>query len=149
MHAKHLMRTAVAFTAVAGVTLGTLAVSGTAAAAQQQTVVAQTESVAPLSVVNLGLTSAEARNVQRWLARQWNYTGAIDGQLGPNSWKAMQRWLKAQWGYGGAVDGIVGGGTISALQLMLKSGYGYGGSIDGVAGAGTQAAFKRFANARS
>lgn len=103
--------------------------------------------VAPLAVNNLGLSTAEAQNAQRSLRDAWGYTGAIDGQLGTESWKAIQRSLKANWGYTGAIDGVVGVGTISALQRALKS-YGYyTGAIDGIAGPATQSAFRMYVNA--
>lgn len=111
---------------------------------------ASSEAVVPLAVVNLGLSTTQAKYVQCWLKANWGYTGAIDGLLGTNSWKAFQRNLKAHWGYTGPIDGIVGSGTVSALQRLLKyGGWGYTGPIDGIAGPGTQEAFKRFANACS
>lgn len=105
--------------------------------------------VGPLATVNLGLSTQQAKNVQCWLRDFWDYNGAIDGQLGTNSWKAFQRNLKTFWGYTGPIDGVVGGGTVSALQRLLKAFWGYTGNIDGQAGPLTQAAFKRFANAQS
>ncbi|MFB7758834.1 peptidoglycan-binding domain-containing protein [Streptomyces xiamenensis] len=140
----------VALVAVAGIGAGSLVTAGTAVAApsgKQQVVAA--ESVAPLAVVNLGLTSAEAQKLQRWLKTYFGYTGAIDGQLGTESWKAMQRFLRQSSGYTDAIDGIVGPNTVKALQRWLKSAWGYTGAIDGIAGSGTQAAFKRFANGLS
>ncbi|CAM5737051.1 hypothetical protein SMICM304S_08991 [Streptomyces microflavus] len=98
--------------------------------------------------VNLGLSTAQAKEVQRWLAGSWNYNDAIDGQLGTNSWKAFQRFLRSAANYNDAIDGVVGPNTVKALQRWLKAHYGYTGAIDGIAGSGTQAAFKRFANAR-
>jgi peptidoglycan hydrolase-like protein with peptidoglycan-binding domain len=97
--------------------------AGFAASAPTSKPAASSEAVVPLAVVNLGLSTAQARNVQCWLKANWGYTGALDGQLGTNSWKAFQRNLRTYWGYTGAIDGI--------------------------AGSGTQAAFKRFANACS
>lgn len=99
------------------------------ASAQQQ--VASGE-VTTLAVVNLGLTRAEARNVQRWLAKHWNYNDAIDGYLGTNSWKAFQRCLAKYWGYDDAIDGIVGSNTIKAVQRLLKANGMYDGAIDGI-----------------
>ncbi|MEV7997336.1 peptidoglycan-binding protein [Streptomyces sp. NPDC086077] len=101
---------------------------------------------AATAVVNLGLTTTQAKHVQCFLAYGWEYNGAIDGALGTNSWKAMQRYLAAQdySDYNGAIDGVVGPQTVMALQRALKRAWGYTGPIDGVAGAGTQAAFARF-----
>ncbi|MFI6205399.1 peptidoglycan-binding protein [Streptomyces sp. NPDC051041] len=144
---RALTRTLVSVTAAAGIAAGTLAGAGTAFAdsprAQQQAVRAE---AAPLAVNNLGLTTAEAKEVQRWLKAYWGYTGKIDGQLGTSSWKAFQRCLKTHWGYTGKIDGLAGEGTIKALQRLLKNSWGYTGAIDGKAGSGTKKAFKRFAN---
>ncbi len=100
----------------------------------------------PLAVNNLGLSKAQAKNLQRVLHRDWGYSGPIDGLLGTGSWQAMQRYLKKHWQYRGPIDGIVGSGTVKGLQRMLKQHYGYRGDIDGIAGPQTKAAFKRFAN---
>ncbi|MFH8469115.1 peptidoglycan-binding protein [Streptomyces sp. NPDC017991] len=142
-----LARTLVSVTAALGIAAGGLATAGAGFAASAPTVksAAISQEAAPLAVVNLGLNTTEAGYVQCWLKDFWSYTGAIDGQLGTNSWKAMQRNLKAHWGYTGAIDGIVGSGTVSGLQRSLKAHQGYTGPIDGIAGSGTQAAFKRFA----
>ncbi|MGW9600151.1 hypothetical protein ACWHBW_18975 [Streptomyces albidoflavus] len=51
---------------------------------------------ASAAAVNLGLDNQGAKRVQRWVLTMYGYTGAIDGALGPNSWKAMQRFL-ATW----------------------------------------------------
>jgi len=128
---------------------GSLASAGAsfAASAPASKSAATSEAVIPQATVNLGLSAAQAKNVQIWLKTFWGYTGAIDGQLGTQSWMAFQRQLKTYWGYAGPIDGIVGGGTVSALQRLLKNSWGYTGPIDGIAGPGTQAAFKRFANA--
>ncbi|MBQ0984211.1 peptidoglycan-binding protein [Streptomyces sp. F63] len=146
---RALARTLVSLTAVAGLAAGSLAGAGAAFAAPDSSVqqVAPAEAAAPLAVVNLGLNTTQAKGVQRWLRAYWGYTDSIDGQLGPNSWKAFQRHLKAHHGYTGPIDGIVGSGTIKALQRFLKNnGWGYTGAIDGIAGPGTKAAFKNFAN---
>ncbi|GAA4066170.1 peptidoglycan-binding protein [Streptomyces shaanxiensis] len=138
-------RTLVSVSAVVGLAAGSLATAGTAFAAQDAKPAVSSE-VSVLAVNNLGLTAAEAKKVQDWLKQYWGYTGAIDGQLGTNSWKAFQRCLKQYWGYTGEIDGIVGPNTIKALQRLLKAHWGYTGAIDGIAGSGTKAAFKRFAN---
>ncbi|MFF5895251.1 peptidoglycan-binding protein [Streptomyces argenteolus] len=141
-----MARTLVSLTTVAGIAAGSLvgAGAGFAAPAQSTPAVASAEA-GVLATVNLGLSTTQAANVQRALAARWLYSGGIDGQLGPESWKAMQRFLKANHGYTDPIDGIVGPDTIRALQRYLKQFYGYTGPIDGVAGAGTQAAFKRAA----
>jgi peptidoglycan hydrolase-like protein with peptidoglycan-binding domain len=149
MRPNVLTRTLVSVTAAAGIAAGSLTSAGASFAASAPTSrpAASSEAVVPLAVVNLGLSTTHAKNVQRWLKANWGYTGAIDGQLGPLSWMAFQRNLHAFWGYPGPIDGIVGPNTVKALQRLLKNGgWGYTGAIDGIAGSGTQAAFKRFAN---
>ena len=150
MRSKLMTRTVVSLTAVAGITVGSLAGAGTAFAqstppAQQSTTVS-TQDVAPLAVVNLGLSKKQAQKVQRGLALNWQYKGDIDGKLGPGSWKAMQRFLAQHWEYKGGIDGDPGVNTIKALQRFLKKYHGYKDAIDGDPGPNTRAAFKRFAN---
>ncbi|MFE0258040.1 peptidoglycan-binding protein [Streptomyces sp. NPDC059010] len=137
-------RTLVSVSAVVGLAAGGLATAGTSFAAAQAKPAVSSE-VSVLAVNNLGLSTTEARYVQCWLQDYWGYTGALDGQLGTNSWKAMQRNLKQHWGYNDSIDGIVGKNTIMALQRSLKAYQGYDGEIDGIAGPKTKAAFKRFA----
>lgn len=144
-----LSKALVSAAAVVGLTAGGLVTatpSFAAPAAQERAAVA--ESASTHAVVDLGLTRAQARNVQRWLAEFWEYDDAIDGLLGPQSWKAYQRCLQ-NWGYEGPIDGIVGDGTIRALQTQLKETSGYTGPIDGYAGPLTRAAFARFADAHA
>ncbi|MEE1928726.1 peptidoglycan-binding domain-containing protein [Streptomyces sp. TRM 70351] len=142
---RAMTRALVSVTTAVGIAAGSLAAAGTSfAAAPETTPVASTKAFAPLAVVNLGLTTQEASMLQYKHLRHWGYTGALDGQLGTNSWKAMQRQLR-HWGYNGAIDGIVGTGTVKALQRFLKQWHNYNGAIDGIAGSGTIAAFKRMA----
>ncbi|MFH0178132.1 peptidoglycan-binding protein [Streptomyces cacaoi] len=128
-----------------GPAAGSLATAGTSFAASAPATQAVSVPAATLSTENFGLTTAEAKNVQTFLAGDWDYTGKIDGQLGTESWKAFQRCFKKYWGYTDAIDGDPGTNTIMALQRLLKDDYGYTGKIDGIAGSGTRAAFKRFA----
>ncbi len=149
MRSNVLVKTLVSVTTAVGIAAGGLAVAGTAAAAPAPAgKTSVSADVTPFAVVNLGLSTTQARNVQCFLKNSWGYTGALDGQLGTNSWKAMQRRLAWNQGYAGAIDGVVGPGTISALQHLLR-GYQYTGAIDGIAGPATQAAFKRYANAQA
>lgn len=117
-----------------------------AATARDYPPAAGTATLAPLAVVNLGLSTTQARYEQCYL-RFWDYTGALDGQLGPESWKAKQRYLAHFYGYTGRIDGVVGSGTVSALQRSLRE-WGYTGAIDGIAGPRTQAAFRAEAEDR-
>ncbi|MEU2897206.1 peptidoglycan-binding domain-containing protein [Streptomyces sp. NPDC088106] len=144
---RALTKAVVSATAVAGIFAGGLATAGTAVAApasvQQQAVNGEQ---AALATENLGLTRAEARRVQRWLATHWNYNDSIDGYLGTNSWKAFQRCLRQYWDYNDSIDGVVGPNTIKALQRLLRANGDYSGAIDGIAGNGTRAGFKDWAN---
>ncbi|NGO49212.1 peptidoglycan-binding domain-containing protein [Streptomyces ureilyticus] len=145
---RAMTRTLVSVATAVGIAAGGVAAAGTAIAApaQDTRTVASAGAVAPLAVNNLGLDAEEAKSVQRWLQQYWGYDGAIDGQLGTNSWKAFQRYLAAHYGYTGPIDGVVGTGTIEALQRALQEGGLYDGPVDGVAGSGTKAAFKDFAD---
>ncbi|MFF2377653.1 peptidoglycan-binding domain-containing protein [Streptomyces xiamenensis] len=145
MRTKKLTKTLVTFTALAAIGAGGLVTAGTAVAAPAENHSVATDSVRPLTVNNLGLTTEEAKNIQRALAHSWDYTGPIDGLLGTDSWKALQRHLAQSWGYTDAIDGIAGPNTIKALQRYLAERYGYTGAIDGIAGPATTAAFKRVA----
>ncbi|KMS73592.1 hypothetical protein ACM01_17770 [Streptomyces viridochromogenes] len=91
---RALTKALVSVTTAVGIGAGGLATAGTAMAApapaQQQA--ASAKAVAPLAVQNLGLTQAEARNVQRWLATHWGYTGAIDGIAGSGTKAAFKVW---------------------------------------------------------
>ncbi|WP_051833849.1 hypothetical protein [Streptomyces sp. NRRL S-646] len=107
---------------------------------------AVSEAVLPLSDPNLGLSTAEAGNVQQWLKRFWGFSGRVDGVLRPDSWMAFQRCLRANWGYTGAVNGVVGTDTVAALQRMPAARYGYTGPTEGVVDQATRTAFRRFAD---
>ncbi|MGW7291878.1 peptidoglycan-binding domain-containing protein [Streptomyces xiamenensis] len=140
---KKLTKTLVTFTALAAISGGSLITASTALAAPADKPAATSDAVAPLAVNNLGLTANQAMKLQANLAKNGYYTGAIDGQLGPQSWKAIQAVLKERWGYNDAIDGIVGPNTIQALQRYLKAHFNYTGAIDGIAGPETRAAFAR------
>ncbi|MGW2183913.1 peptidoglycan-binding domain-containing protein [Streptomyces sp. NPDC001732] len=146
MRSSRLVKAFATATALAGIAAGSLAASGTAFAVPEEkspSLVARPASAT--EVVNLGLSVSQAKRVQLLLAYDWGYTGAVDGQLGSGSWKAMQALLR-NYGYTGSIDGIVGSGTITALQRFLKYWGHYSGAIDGVAGSGTRAAFAAWAN---
>lgn len=88
---RALTKALVSVTTAVGIAVGGLATGGTAMAApapaQQQTA---TSEVGTLAVVNLGLTTAQAKDWQCWLRAMGYAPGVIDGQLGTNSWKAAQ-----------------------------------------------------------
>lgn len=148
MRPSVLTRAIISATAVVGLAAGTLATAGTsfAAAPQAPQQAVGAEAFGTLATNNFGLSTTQAKNVQRWLAAYWDYNDSIDGLLGTNSWKAYQRCLKQYWGYTGEIDGDPGPNTIKALQRQLKATSGYTGAIDGIAGTATREAFKRFAN---
>lgn len=66
------------------------------------------------------LTTDEAKHLQCWLRDHSGCTGAIDGLLGPESWKAFQRTLAAHWGYTGPIDGIAGPETLAAIKRAAE-----------------------------
>ncbi|MFE3597940.1 peptidoglycan-binding protein [Streptomyces sp. NPDC059142] len=143
---RALTKALVGATVAIGIAAGGLATAGTAMAAPAPTErPTATGEIGTLAVVNLGLSTRQAKNVQCWLER-WDYRGANDGLLGTGSWKAFQYYLEVARGYDGDRDGVVGPKTIQALQRLLTSAWGYRGKIDGIAGDQTKAAFKRFAN---
>ncbi|GHH13208.1 peptidoglycan-binding domain-containing protein [Streptomyces lanatus] len=147
MRSRILARTLVSAVTVLGIAAGT---AGTSIAASEPVAKpAGSGEISLLATQNFGLSSAQAKNVQRWLKEHWNYNAGIDGQLGTNSWKAYQRCLQKYWGYEGNIDGDPGTGTVKALQRQLKATSGYDGEIDGDAGPKTRAAFKRFADAHA
>ncbi|MCX4882708.1 peptidoglycan-binding domain-containing protein [Streptomyces sp. NBC_00847] len=148
MRSNALARTLVSAAAVIGLAAGGLATTGTSFAASAPGAGARSASI--LATQNFGLSSQQAKNMQCFLrTAPASYTGAIDGQLGTNSWKAFQRWLREYWDYNDSIDGDPGPNTIRALQRELAFGWGYTGAIDGIAGSGTKAAFKRLANDNS
>lgn len=128
----------------AALSIGTLAGATTATAAPAQQVPTQTVTIQ--AVNNLGLTTTEAKSVQCYVRDAGFSPGAIDGQLGSNSWKAWQRFLNDRGFNAGTVDGSVGPNTIRGLQRFLTYiGYDTGG-IDGIAGTKTRAAWKAFSH---
>ncbi|MFE6041878.1 peptidoglycan-binding protein [Streptomyces sp. NPDC056452] len=147
MRPNVMTRSIVSATAVAGLAIGTLAGAGSsfAASAPAAPPAVSAEAFGTLATNNLGLTSKQAKGIQRWL-RGWGYNGDIDGLLGTNSWKAIQNFLEDQWEYDDAIDGIPGPNTIKALQRFLSEHSQYTGPIDGIAGPGTRAAWSNWAN---
>ncbi|MEU6632745.1 peptidoglycan-binding domain-containing protein [Streptomyces parvus] len=130
----------------AGIAAGSLAAAGTSVAAvPERSPAASAEAIAPLSWNNLGLSVKDAKRLQGKFLLNYGYTGALDGLLGADSWKAMQRLLDRSGDYSGTVDGIVGPLTVKALQRYLKRWHSYTGAIDGIAGPATTAAFTRMA----
>ncbi|WP_330248651.1 MULTISPECIES: peptidoglycan-binding domain-containing protein [unclassified Streptomyces] len=140
---RALTKALVSVTTAVGIAVGGLATGGTAMAApapaQQQTA---TSEVGTLAVVNLGLTTAQAKDWQCWLRAMGYAPGVIDGQLGTNSWKAAQTFWTPQGFYNDSIDGIVGPNTVKALQQYLNSrDRGYDLALTGIAGERTKDAF--------
>ncbi|MER6783065.1 peptidoglycan-binding domain-containing protein [Streptomyces sp. NPDC000658] len=137
-----LARTLVSLAAAAGLAATGLATASTsvAAAGPAAQPAAVSQSAAVKAVNNLGLNTERAKNWQ-CLLRDTGYSpGAIDGELGTNSWKAAQRKFNDMGFNAGTVDGDVGPNTIKALQRYLNF-HDYNLVVDGKAGANTRAAF--------
>lgn len=146
---RTLTKALVSATAAVGIAAGGLTTAGTAMAApapaKQQVV---TGEAGTLAVVNLGLTNGQAEKWQCYL-RYWGFDpGTIDGYLGSNSWMAAQRFFN-YYGHNGdvrlAVDGDVGPNTIRALQRFLDGRNAIHLDITGTAGPKTKRAFSTFA----
>ncbi|MBC2905912.1 peptidoglycan-binding domain-containing protein [Streptomyces cupreus] len=142
---RAVTRTLVGAGTAVGIAVGSLAAAGTASAATapETRPAVSAEAVAPLAVNNLGLNTTQAKNWQCWLRDTGYNPGAIDGQLGTNSWKAAQNKFNDLGLNAGAVDGVVGPNTIKALQRYLNI-FDYGLTVDGIAGSKTKAAFADF-----
>ncbi|MFD9902885.1 peptidoglycan-binding protein [Streptomyces sp. NPDC059063] len=140
-----LTKTLVSAAAIVGIVAGSLAGATVSSAGSPPaaTHAASAQDVSILAVNNLGLNTARAKNWQCWLRDTGYNPGAIDGQLGTNSWKAAQRKFNDLGLGAGTVDGIVGPNTIRALQRYLNI-FGYGLDVDGAAGPKTRAAFWDF-----
>jgi peptidoglycan hydrolase-like protein with peptidoglycan-binding domain len=85
------------------------------------------------------------RGLQTWLAREWGYTGIIDGIPGSLTWTALQSFLRTHWGYQGAIDGLPGRLSWTAAQRWLQASHGYLGALDGLFGPRTSVALARAA----
>jgi peptidoglycan hydrolase-like protein with peptidoglycan-binding domain len=146
MRSRTVARTLVSVTAAIGIGAGGLAGASASIASPQPaaTAAVNAEVVSTLAVNNLGLSAGQAKNWQCYLKSRKFNPGAIDGQLGTNSWTAAQKMFNSMGFNAGPEDGIVGPQTIRALQGFLNT-YGHGLDIDGIAGAETRAAFAHFA----
>ena len=77
-------------------------------------------------------------------ASLYNYTGPVDGIMGPNSWQGVQRGLSAL-GYSVDVSGTPELNTYAAMQSIAQQ-YGYTGLVDGVMGPNSYRGFAHFLN---
>lgn len=94
-----------------------------------------------------GLNTAAQLALQKAMAHENRYSGALDGVFGSASVKGMQQWLK-DMGYLQAsyvVDGDPGELYGTALQELARDKGGYTGKIDGLPGDLTSAALKYWA----
>ncbi len=74
------------------------------------------------------------QRMQHWLQLTQGYAGPIDGEPGPNTWRALQSALRQDYDYAGPVDGVMGPQSWKALQLLAQREGGYRGPLDGVMG---------------
>ena len=74
----------------------------------------------------------------------YNYTGPVDGIMGPNSWKGVQRGLSAM-GYTVSASGTPDADTYAAMQSVGAQ-HGYTGPVDGGMGPNSYRGFARFLN---
>ncbi|ANP51032.1 peptidoglycan hydrolase-like protein with peptidoglycan-binding domain [Streptomyces griseochromogenes] len=145
MRPNALARTLVSAAAVVGIAAGSLAGASAGFAASQPAAkpAVSAPGVSVLATNNLGLNTTQAKNWQCYLRDTGYYSGAIDGLLGPASWKAAQKLFNDLGYHAGTPDGIVGPNTIKALQRFLNDS-GYDLVVDGVVGTKTKDAFRAF-----
>lgn len=86
--------------------------------------------------------SVDYAEIQSLLAARGYYGGEIDGQFGPQSWRAVQT-LCAEFGFMDAsyIDGVPGSRTYTGMQLYAQKNDNYRGTVDGVVGPNTWAGF--------
>ena len=72
--------------------------------------------------------------VQAGPAASNGYTGAIDGYMGPNSWRGLQRFLNVMGLGAGSEDGEPGPATYAAMQRLAQFNDCYQGDVDGEMG---------------
>lgn len=86
--------------------------------------------------------SADPKELQRLLTDRGYYSGAIDGELGRQSWTAVQT-LCADFGFMDAsyIDGVPGKKTYAGMQLYAQKNGNYPGRVDGIVGPLTWAGF--------
>lgn len=82
--------------------------------------------------------------LQAALANEHRYSASIDGQFGPLTVKALQGWLHDQRTYDQPIDGEFGPATVSALQKSLRIRGLYAGSVNGRFGAMTVTALQKW-----
>ncbi|MEU9732471.1 peptidoglycan-binding domain-containing protein [Streptomyces sp. NPDC048002] len=133
---RRLTRTVVGLTAAVGIAAGGLGAAGTASAApapapapapasapaSAQQGVAGVE-VAPLAVVNLGLTTTRAKHWQCFLRDVGYSPGTIDGLVGTNTVIALQLFLNRFGDNNLAIDGSPGPATRSAFSTFNAPNY--------------------------
>lgn len=90
---------------------------------------------------SLPAVANDKADVQKMLADQGLYGGAIDGDPGPITWRAIQTWLNRYGLYGGAIDGIPGPLTYAGFQQYGAKNGNYSGPMDNVLGPRSWAGF--------
>lgn len=91
------------------------------------------------------LTVEDWKKFQEILKRDHGYAGAIDGEPGSLTYKALQRSVVAN-GYNGAVDGVPGVNTYKGVQRRLIAKGIYEGRVDGSWGPQTISALREAIN---
>jgi peptidoglycan hydrolase-like protein with peptidoglycan-binding domain len=81
------------------------------------------------------------RSIQQILKDQGLYSGVVDGEFGPLSWKAVQSWLTKYSLYNGPIDGDPGPKTYAGFQNYGKKNGNYDGAVDGILGPRSWAGF--------
>lgn len=79
-------------------------------------------------------SSDQQRTIQQILKDQGLYSGIVDGEFGPLSWKAVQSWLANYGLYNGPIDGDPGPKTYAGFQQYGKKNGNYDGALDGILG---------------
>ena len=96
---------------------------------------------APAPAQVSGLSVDDWKKMQEILKRDHGYAGAIDGEPGSMTYKALQRSVVAH-GYNGPIDGEPGRNTYKALQRRLVAKGIYEGRVDGDLGSASYKAWK-------
>ena len=114
--------------------------------AEAPVVPAKSAEPTPAPVSNVGpLSQDDWKAFQEILKRDHGYTGAIDGNPGPMTYRSLQQSVVSH-GYNGAVDGAPGVNTYKALQRRLVSKGLYEGRVDGALGPQTLQALRSAIN---
>lgn len=89
-----------------------------------------------------GVPGSRMWALMQCLARFGDYTGPIDGVMGPNSWRGVQYVLSYKGFFTGTRTGVLDSKTMTGLQLMAE---GEGFSTGGVTGTQTAQSWRAIA----